>query len=136
MLYCDYPFPPLTSPSLPLLLLLAQLVQRQVGHVQAVDGPRQHGRQGVHDARPLGHQLVPGREGGQHGQQLVPQLPRDEHAQVGSHPRHDDGLESGGERETLSERKAAVQMLVPLNCFFFVFLTLTIHIQIHFVIVI
>jgi hypothetical protein len=36
----------------------------------------------------------------------------------------------------LSERKAAVQMLVPLNCFFFVFLTLTIHIHIHFVIVI
>lgn len=83
---------PLTASSLLLFLLLAELVQWQVGHVEAVNRARQHSREGVHDAGPLRHQLLPAGERGQHCQQVVPQLPGDVYAEVGSNPRHNDGL--------------------------------------------
>lgn len=96
----------LTSSPLLHLLLLAEFVQRQVGHVQAVDRARQHGRERVHDGGPLRHQLLPAGQGGQHRQQLVPQVPGDVDVQVGSDPGDDDGLE--GERGNRGEPAAIV----------------------------
>lgn len=81
-----------TSATLFFLLLFRELVKWKVVKVKAIDGTGQHDSQGVHDAGPLNHQLLPVTERGQHCQQVVPQLTRDENAEIGPHPRYNDGL--------------------------------------------
>lgn len=81
-----------TSAPLFLFFLLRELVKWKVVEVQAIDATGQHNGQGVHDAGPLDHQLFPVAERGQHCQQVVPQLTRDENAEIGPHPCHNDGL--------------------------------------------
>lgn len=81
-----------TSAPLFLFFLLRELVKWKVVEVQAIDVTGQHDGQGVHDAGPLDHQLLPVAERGQHCQQVIPQFTRDEHTEIGPHPCHNDGL--------------------------------------------
>lgn len=86
------PGPSLTFALVLLLLLLAELVQGQLVEVQAVQVARQHLGERLHGEGPLGDQLLPAGERGEHGQQVVPQLPRDVHVQVSFDPRHNQSL--------------------------------------------
>lgn len=81
-----------TFASLLFFLLLTELVQGQVCHLHTIHSPGQHCCQGVHDVGPLVDELLPVRQGGQDTEQLIPQLPGDVNAQVGSDPSHNEGL--------------------------------------------
>lgn len=77
-----------------LLLLLAELVQGQLVEVQAVEVARQHLGERLHGEGPLGDQLLPAGERGEHGQQVVPQITRDVHVQVPFDPSHNQSLDT------------------------------------------
>lgn len=73
-------------------LLLAEFIEWQLVQVQAVQIPGQHLGEGLHGERPLSDELLPAGERGQHGEKLVPQVPRDKHIQVPFNPCHDESL--------------------------------------------
>ena len=58
-------------------------------------GRRRYLGEGFHGEGPLGDQLLPAGEGGEHREQVVPQVPADEDVEVPLDPGHDQGLMEG-----------------------------------------